>query len=86
MHKELSKDGMLYGDSIQIEKPHNLDKFFEFAQLLSQGIPFVRVDFYEADNQLFFGEMTFYPSSGMDKRTKAMDDYLNGHLIIDSES
>ena len=60
----------------------DLDKFFEFAQLLSQGIPFVRVDFYEADNQLFFGEMTFYPSSGMDRRTKAMDDYLNKHLDI----
>ena len=82
LHKELSNYGMLHGDSVSIEKPQNLDKFFEFAQLLSQGIPFVRVDFYEADNQLFFGEMTFYPSSGMDRRTKAMDDYLNKHLDI----
>ena len=82
LHKELSNYGMLHGDSVSIEKPHNLDKFFEFAQLLSHGIPFVRVDFYEADNQLFFGEMTFYPSSGMDRRTKAMDDYLNKHLEI----
>ena len=82
LQKELSSYGMLKGDSINIEKPHNLDKFFEFAQLLSQGIPFVRVDFYEADDQLFFGEMTFYPSSGLDRRTKAMDDYLNKHLIL----
>ena len=82
LHKELSHYGMRFGDSISIEKPQNLEKFFEFAQVLSKGIPFVRVDFYEADGQLFLGEMTFYPSSGMGTRTKAMDDYLSRHLIL----
>jgi len=31
---------------------------------LSAGIPFLRVDFYEINNRLYFGELTFYPGAG----------------------
>ena len=31
----------------------------EYAEKLSQGIPYVRVDFYLVDGQVYFGEMTF---------------------------
>lgn len=46
------------------EKPDNLDRMIEFAKLLSKDIPFVRVDFYDLHNQIYFSEMTFYPGGG----------------------
>ena len=83
IQKEFSNDGRKYGDTIKVERPHNLDLIFEFAEKLSSGFPFVRVDFYEVNGQLFLGEMTFYPSAGFDgTRPKAIEDYLNKHLII----
>lgn len=81
--KEFSKDGIKYGDTIKIEKPKNLDKMFEFAEILSKNIPFVRVDFYESNGNLYFGELTFYPSAGFDNtRTKDCQKYLDKELKI----
>ena len=36
----------------------------ELAKVLSKGVPFVRVDFYEINTKIYFGELTFYPGSG----------------------
>lgn len=47
--------------------PDQFDKMKELAASLSVGIPHVRVDFYEANGQVFFGELTFYDSSGYAK-------------------
>lgn len=81
--KEFSKDGIKYGDNIKIERPKNLGKMFEFAEMLSKNIPFVRVDFYEANGNLYFGELTFYPSAGFDNtRTKECQEYLDRALEI----
>ena len=38
----------------------------ELSEKLSEKIPFVRVDFYEIKNNIYFGEMTFYPAGGFD--------------------
>lgn len=46
------------------EKPVNFEKMKELAEKLSAGIPHVRVDFYEADGKLLFGELTFFHFSG----------------------
>ena len=40
-----------------------------FSEKLSQGTPFVRVDFYEIDGQLYFGEITFFPGGGFEEFT-----------------
>ena len=81
--KEFSKDGIKYGDTIKIEKPKNLDKMFEFAEILSKNIPFVRVDFYESNGNLYLGELTFYPSAGFDNtRTKDCQEYLDKELKV----
>lgn len=50
-----------------ISKPISLRKMIELAEKLSEGIPFVRVDFYEIDKKPYFGEMTFFPGSGFEK-------------------
>jgi len=64
-----------------IPKPKNFDKMVTFAEKLSEGIPFVRVDFYEANGKLYFGELTLYPGSGFEEFTPESYDYLLGSWI-----
>jgi hypothetical protein len=47
-----------------ISKPDNFDYMIEIAEALSAEFPHVRVDLYNIDGQVFFGEMTFYNASG----------------------
>ncbi len=47
------------------EQPISLHKMISLAEKLSQGIPHVRVDFYEVDGKPYFGEMTFSHWSGI---------------------
>ena len=43
----------------RIEKPVMFEEMKRLAQKLSEGIAQVRVDFYEIDGRIYFGEMTF---------------------------
>ena len=48
--------------------PVSFQKMKELAAVLSKGFPFVRVDFYQMDNgDIYFGEMTFSPATGIMK-------------------
>lgn len=51
-------------ENVSVEIPSNMDEMLEIARKLSEGIPFVRVDLYNIDGAIFFGELTFYPASG----------------------
>lgn len=64
-----------------IPKPKNFDMMVEFSKKLSKDIPFVRVDFYETNGQLYFGELTFYPGSGYEEFKPESYDYLLGSWI-----
>lgn len=48
----------------QISPPNSLKKMLEFAKKLACGHHFLRVDFYEVNDQIYFGELTFFPASG----------------------
>ena len=37
----------------------------KLAERLSKNKPFLRVDFYNVNGKIFFGELTFYPASGL---------------------
>lgn len=50
-----------------IKKPKNHELMLELAEKLSKGIPFVRVDFYEINEKVYFGELTFYPGAGFEE-------------------
>lgn len=52
--------------SKKIEKPKKIDEAFKVAETLAKEFPFVRVDLYIVKNKIFFGELTFTPSAGMD--------------------
>lgn len=45
-------------------KPKSFEKMKEMAEKLSQNIPHLRVDFYEATGKIYFGELTFSHWSG----------------------
>ena len=47
--------------------PKALSRMLDAAETLARGFNFVRVDFYEVGGKPLFGEMTFYPGSGLDK-------------------
>ena len=49
------------GDGL-IQKPETFDRMKEIARVLSRGFEFVRVDLYEIDGNILFGEMTFSPA------------------------
>ncbi len=67
--------------TVPIPKPLLFEKMIELAERLSEGIPFVRVDFYESDGQIYFGEMTFYPGSGFEEFTPEEWDETLGDWI-----
>lgn len=47
------------------DRPQELNEMLDLARQLSKGIPFLRTDFYIINNKVYFGELTFYPASGM---------------------
>ena len=64
-----------------LRKPVTFEKMIDFSKILSKGFPHVRVDFYEVDGHLYFGELTFYHFSGFmpfepDRWDKVFGDWL----------
>lgn len=51
----------------EIYIPDNIQEMIKLAERLAKDIPFVRIDFYNVDGRIYFGEITFYPASGMSK-------------------
>jgi len=45
-------------------KPQNYEKMVEYAEILSKPFPHVRVDFYNIEGSIYFGELTFFTASG----------------------
>lgn len=65
----------------EIKKPVNFEKMIEISEVLAKGTKLVRVDFYEKNNKLYFGEITFSPGSGFEKFTPDEWDLKLGEMI-----
>ena len=63
------------------EKPVCFDEMRALAAKLSKGIPHVRVDFYEVDGHVYFGEMTYSHWGGMTPFKPEEWDYTFGSWI-----
>lgn len=44
--------------------PQNMSEMIRIVEILSEDFPHVRIDLYNIDGQIYFGEMTFYDMSG----------------------
>lgn len=64
-----------------VSKPKNYEQMIKFSEKLSEKIPFVRTDFYEINGKLYFGEITFFPGSGMEEFTPEKADFDLGNWI-----
>ncbi len=62
-------------------KPKNFDKMIELSKKLSNNIPQVRVDWYEINGKLYFGELTFYTCAGYIPFDPEEWDYKIGEML-----
>lgn len=69
-------------EGFTIPKPENFEKMVEIAETLSKDIPYLRLDLYNLDGEIYFGEMTFFPSCGFDKNLLEETEKLYGSLIV----
>lgn len=60
------------------EKPFNYDLMIQLAETLSKDFPQVRVDFYEVNGKVYFGELTFFHHSGIVPFEPRKWDYVFG--------
>ena len=51
-------------NSIELPRPTRLDDMTNLARKLAEDFEFVRVDLYEINGEILFGELTFSPASG----------------------
>lgn len=47
--------------------PKRFEEMKKLSKRLSENMPFLRVDFYEIDGRVYFGELTFYPAAGYER-------------------
>ena len=64
------------------KKPANLDVQIRIARELSKNLSYVRVDLYDMGDNTYFGEVAFYPNSGMEVFSPEQYNELLGHMII----
>ena len=64
-----------------VPKPAGLDKMLGLARILAAGTEFVRVDFYNIKDRVYFGELTFFPNSGYGTLTPPVWNERFGDLI-----
>ena len=67
----------------EFDKPSNFELMKDLASKLSEDIPFVRVDFFDVNGHVYFGEFTFYDWAGFYPfKTKEMDFELGKLLTL----
>ena len=59
------------------DKPPFIDDMISIAEKISNGYIHVRIDLFEANGQIYFGEFTLYNQNGMET---GFDDYSDGYL------
>ena len=71
----------------EIKKPLNLDEMLQLAEILCKGYSHIRVDLFDVDNNIYFGELTFFDGSGFDKiEPKSFDELLGSWIKLPSNN
>jgi hypothetical protein len=65
----------------EIDPPATFDKMKEIAKEISKRFKYVRVDFYDVDGKLYFGEITLHHGSGFNPFTPSEYDLRYGQLL-----
>lgn len=76
-----NKDSIELADEFSEAPPENLQQMLEIAAKLSKGFPFVRIDLFDVEGRIYFGEYTFFPASGLDPKKTMLFEQLLGEKI-----
>lgn len=79
--KRYNKRGRMAPENFTLPKPKHIDEMFSIAETLSVGYPFVRIDLYSTEEQVYFGEITLFPDSGFDPNRLPEIDEKFGNMI-----
>jgi hypothetical protein len=77
---DVSTDYPNFGDCM--DKPDGFEEMLKVANILAKDFPFVRVDLYWVNGQVYFGELTFYPWTGYVQFTPDHFDIKLGQQFI----
>lgn len=70
-------------NALDVLRPKCYEEMIEIAEKLSEGLPQLRVDLYEIEGKVYFGELTFYSQSGFDTTiTHEADNILGSKLTL----
>lgn len=84
MHQYLADIGVKYRP---VPRPKNLERMIEIAEKISSGFPQVRVDLYNVNGKIYFGEMTFFAFSGMNNHfTKKFQQMIGDRIHLPKAS
>lgn len=78
---EWEEDRPLWPNGSPVEKPPQLAELIQVAEQLSAAFPYVRVDLFFCDCRIYFGELTFYHGSGLERFKPADYDLKFGELM-----
>lgn len=79
----LGEDVCMPDPNVIIERPEKLEEMISLAEIIAKDKKFVRVDFYFVNSKIYFGEITFYPASGMEHFVPdGWDEKLGDMLLI----
>ena len=69
--------------SEELLKPHNFEKMKEISYKLAKDLSFARIDLYEINNKVYFGEITLYPAAGfLNFKPNKYDKIFGDQLLI----
>ena len=90
LRAELKEETLKLPQDLREKINANFEKMKQFASILSKDIPHVRVDFYEINGKLYFGELTFFTASGYipfhdEKWNKKLGDMIDLRLVKNNE-
>ena len=66
----------------KLKKPKNYDKLIECAEKISNRFPHARIDLYNQNEKILFGEITFFDGSGYMRFKPDKFDYILGKEFI----
>ena len=66
----------------KLELPIDLSEMIELSKVLSEGFPFVRVDFFHGEGRLILGELTFTAAGGFGKYIQSIEEEFGEKLIL----
>ena len=79
--KKYNKSSLLLPENFSIPKPNKFNEMIEIAKKLSVNKRFVRIDLYESNDNIYFGEFTFFPDAGFDPNLLPEAQEYYGDLI-----